>query len=418
MTRSERSWILYDWANSAYSLTVTAAVFPIFFKTTAASGMEGYQSTAAWGYANSLATVTIALLAPILGTIADYPGRKKRFLAGFLILGVCATLSLVLIREGRWLMALALYVFSALGFAGANVFYDALLVDVTTRERMDWVSASGFAYGYIGSTIPFILGMLVIVGYRPLGLPGPGTGIRLAFAITAFWWALFSIPILRNVHQIHSVSPSATPVADSFRRIGATFGDIRRYRSSFVFLAAYFFYIDGVGTIIKMATAVGTDIGIDANMLLVILLATQLVAFPFALLYGRLARRFSARRMLFVGVGAYCVIVIIAYYLPSFASGGTRLLMFWILAMMVATSQGGIQALSRSFFGKLIPADRAAEFFGFYNIFGKFAAIMGPALVGLFSQVTGRTGGGVLSLLVLFLVGGLLLGRVREEMAT
>jgi UMF1 family MFS transporter len=417
MTRVERSWVLYDWANSAYSITVTAAVFPIFFKTTAASGMEGYQSTALWGYANSLATVVIAVLAPILGTIADYPDRKKRFFLAFLILGVCATASFVLIQERQWVRALVLYLFSALGFAGANVFYDALLVDVTTREKMDWVSASGFAYGYIGSTIPFMLGMAVIIGYRRMGLPNPASGVKLAFLITAVWWALFSIPLVRNVHQLHAIPPSETPIADSFRRIADTFRHIRRYRSAFVFLVAYFFYIDGVDTIIKMAAAVGTDIGIGANMLLAILLATQIVAFPFALLYGRLAGRFSARRMLFVGIAAYCLIVLIAFLLPALPSAGTRVVMFWVLAMLVATSQGGIQALSRSLFGKLIPADRAAEFFGFYNIFGKFAAIMGPFMVGFFSQVTGRTNGGVLSLLVLFLVGGALLARVPAARA-
>ena len=329
-----------------------------------------------------------------------------------------ATFGFALIGEGQWVRALVLYIASALGFAGANIFYDSFLTDVTTRERMDWVSSSGFAYGYIGSTIPFVLGMAAIMGYRVLGFTSSVPAVRIAFVITGLWWGLFTIPLLRHVRQLHFIAPSPSPVRDSFRRIAGTLREIRRHRNAFLFLAAYFFYIDGVDTIIKMATVFGTDIGISANMLLVILLVIQIVAFPFALLYGRLARTVSARTMLFAGIGVYTVIVITAFFLPLLPTPGARLGMFWVLSLLVATSQGGIQALSRSFYGRLIPAERSAEFFGFYNIFGKFAAIMGPFLVGFFSVLTRRSNVGVLSLIVLFVIGGVLLTRVKDEQPT
>ncbi len=414
VTKQERSWILYDVANSAYSITITAAIFPIFFKGVAAKGMEGFDSTAYWGYANSIAEIAIAVLAPILGTIADYRDSKKRFFASFFALGVISVLAFTLIGEGQWLRALLLYGASAIGFAGANIFYDSFITDVTEPARMDWVSSSGFAYGYIGSTIPFIIGMAGIILYAQLGFASSLPAVRIAFVITGLWWAVFTIPILRRVHQTHFVEASAHPVRDSFARLAGTFREIRRYRNAFTFLLAYFFYIDGVDTIIKMAVVFGTDVGIGANTLLIILLAIQFVAFPFALIYGKLAAATSTRFMLFVGIGVYTLIVITAFFLPVLPTPSARVALFWVLSMLVATSQGGIQALSRSFYGRLIPADRSAEFFGFYNIFGKFAAIMGPFLMGFFSQITRRSNVGVLSLILLFIVGAVVLTRVKD----
>jgi UMF1 family MFS transporter len=376
--------------------------------------MEGYDSTALWGYANSLYTIAIALLAPVLGAIADTRDTKKRFFAAFFVLGVVSVLSFTLIAEGQWMRALLLYVASAIGFAGANIFYDSFLTDVTQPQRMDWISSSGFAWGYIASCIPFVLGMAAILMHRQLGFETSLPAVRIAFVLTGVWWALFTIPLLRNVRQTHFVEAVDHPMRAGFARLAETFREIRRYRNAFLFLLAYFFYIDGVDTIIKMATAFGTDIGIDANTLLVILLVIQVVAFPFALLHGRLARATSARLMLFVGIGVYTVIVITAFFLPL-VPAGARLGLFWALSLLVATSQGGIQALSRSFYGKLIPAERSAEFFGFYNIFGKFAAIMGPLLMGVFTQVTRRSNVGVLSLILLFLAGAAVLTRVRES---
>ncbi len=410
--REERSWILYDWANSAYSIIITTAIFPIFYESITPE--EIYVST--WGYANSLASLAVAVMAPILGTLADYWGRKKRFFLLFFAVGVLTTTSLILVGEGQWLLALILYVGSVIGFSGANVFYDSFLVDVTSEERMDWVSASGFGWGYIGSTLPFMASMILIINADGFGL-ATGTAVRLAFVLTGAWWLVFSIPMIRNVRQSYGIDPSPTPVADSFRRLARTVADIRRYREAFLFLVAYFFYIDGVDTIIKMATPIALRMGIDSNMLLVILLAIQIVAFPFALLYGRLARVVGARRMLFVGIGIYVTVVFVAYFLPTFESLRTRTVMFWVLSMMVASSQGGIQALSRSMFGKLIPKDKSAEFFGFYNIFGKFAAIMGPFMVGFFAQITGSDRVGILSILILFAVGGIVLRIARPGKA-
>lgn len=415
MNKQERSWVFYDWANSAYSIAITSTIFPIFFKSVLSKGVEGYTSTAWLGYGNSIYTLVIAVLAPILGTIADYKNYKKRFFLGFFLLGVVATACLALTREGGWISALVIYIFTALGFAGANIFYDSFLVDVAPRERMDWVSTSGFAWGYIGSTIPFILGIALIMKYDLLGFSTSVPAVKISFFVTALWWFVFTIPLLKNVKQTYFIEPSRSPVGDSFRRLADTFRRIRQYRNVFIFLIAYFLYIDGVDTIIKMATAFGTDMGISANMLMIILLAVQFVAFPFALLYGKLAKVFSAKRMLFVGICVYVVITITAFFIPYFKDPKTKVMVFWIVSMLVASSQGGIQALSRSFYGKLIPKEGSAEFFGFYNIFGKFAAILGPFLMGLVTQVTKSSGVGILSIIVLFVAGGIVLTMAKEN---
>jgi UMF1 family MFS transporter len=404
MSREERSWVTYDWANSAYSIVITTAIFPLFYESIAPA--EIYVST--WGYANSIASLFVAVLAPVLGTIADYWGRKKKFFAFFFLIGVITTVSLVLVGEGQWMLGLVLYVGSVIGFSGANLFYDSLLVDVTTEDRMDWVSAAGFGFGYIGSTIPFIAGILLILFAEPLGLTTIAA-TRITFLLTGGWWLLFGIPLLRNVQQIYGIEPQGHPIRDSFRRLGRTLKHIRSYKPVFIFLIAYFFYIDGVDTIIRMATPIALAMGIESNTLLIILLAIQLVAFPFALLYGRLANRFGAWRMLFVGIAVYVGVVLVAFFLPSVEDIGTRTALFWVLSMMVASSQGGIQALSRSVYGKLIPKKNSAEFFGFYNIFGKFAAIMGPFLVAFFTQITGQERFGILSVLLLFAIGGAIL---------
>jgi len=408
MTKQERSWVLYDWANSAFSVAITTAIFPLFFKAYAAVDLPNNVSTAYWGYWNSIATFIIAILAPILGTIADYKNRKKRFLAFFWIMGIMGTGLLSLINEGQWIMALTIYVISLVGFSGANVFYDAFLVDVTSDERMDWVSSNGFAWGYLGSTIPFIISIIFILKPSIIGLNGDIEAQKFSFVITALWWGIFTIPLLLNVKQKNYIPPSKTPIKDSFERLTKTISNIRSNKNIFIFLIAYFFYIDGVGTIIKMATSYGSDVGIATNDLLIILLVTQFVAFPFALIYGKLAHKVSAKFMLFIGIGIYTVLTIYAYFINSTFD-------FWVLAMLVASSQGGIQALSRSLYGKLIPKEKSAEFYGFYNIFGKFAAVLGPFLVGFFSQISGSSRTGIFSIVVLFVIGGLVLTRVKER---
>ncbi|WP_456272951.1 MFS transporter [Bacillus sp. AK031] len=408
-TKEENSWIFYDWANSAYSIIISTAVFPLFYKAAATNaGVSAADSTAYLGYTIAIATFILAMLGPILGTIADYRGFKKKFFTFFFILGVTFTAMLAFIPSDQWLLLLIFYTFAAVGSAGANVFYDAFLTDVTTDEKMNRVSARGFGFGYIGSTIPFIISIAIIILAQSGTIPLSTTmASKIAFLITALWWGLFTIPLFKNVHQKYYIEREPNPVANSFKRLGKTFKEIKKYRPLFLFLLAYFFYIDGVGTIITMSTAYGTDLGITSTNLLIILFVTQVVAAPFAILYGKLAERFTGKKMLYVGIIIYIFVCIYAYFLET-------TLDFWILAMLVATSQGGIQALSRSYFARLIPKQNANEFFGFYNIFGKFASIMGPLLVAVTAQVTGDSSTGVFSLVVLFIIGILILSRVPE----
>jgi UMF1 family MFS transporter len=413
MTKEELSWVLYDVGNSAFVLVMVTALMPIFFKDIAAASMSGVESTANWGFANSAASLILALAAPVLGAMADYRDRKKRFFFFFLYLGLIFTLSLVFVGRGQWLLCLFLFVFARVGWAGANIFYDAFLPDVTVPQRMDLISSRGYAYGYVGSVIPFLLiiGLLQIGGMSG-GLPEGPT--RAGFIIVALWWFLLSLPAMKNLRQIHYLPAEAMPIRQSFRRLWRTFQEIRHYKQPFLFLAAYFFYIDGVDTIISMSTAYGRDLGFGVTLLIVVLLFIQLAAFPFALLFGRMAGRFGARRMIFFGIGVYCLVTFVAFLLPSFDNITHKTIAFWALAFLVASSMGGIQALSRSYFCQLIPAEKSAEFFGFYNVFGKFAAITGPFLMAVVGRLTGDSRWGVLSLLLLFIIGAVLLSRVKE----
>jgi MFS transporter, UMF1 family len=408
-TKEENSWVMYDWGSSAYSIIITTAVFPLFYKAAATNaGVSAANSTAYLGYTIAIATFILAMLGPILGTIADYQGNKKRFFRFFFTLGVTATAVLAFIPTDQWLLLLICYTFAAIGSTGANIFYDAFLVDVTKEDRMDRVSSRGFGMGYIGSTIPFIISIAIILLAQKEVLPiTTNTASKIAFLITALWWGLFTIPLFKHVHQRYYIEREPNPIANSFKRLSGTFREIKKYRALFLFLMAYFFYIDGVGTIISMSTAYGSDLGISATSLLIILFVTQVVAAPFAILYGRLAERFGGKKMLYVGIIVYIIVCIYAYFLKTTMD-------FWILAMLVATSQGGIQALSRAYFAKLVPKEKSNEFFGFYNIFGKFASIMGPLLVGVTAQVTGNTNSGVFSLVILFIVGLVILARVPE----
>ncbi|MGG1677086.1 MFS transporter [Neobacillus sp. NRS-1170] len=409
MTKKEKSWVLFDWANSAYSIIITTAVFPLYFKAAAKeAGLAAATSTAYWGYANSFATLLISICAPVLGSIADFKGFKKRFFTFFFALGIIFTLLLALVPSDQWLILLICYMVTVIGFGGTNIFYDAFLVDVTTEERMNQVSSKGYAMGYIGSTIPFIIGIALIILAQQEILPlSVSVASQISFAITALWWGLFTIPMLRNVNQVYYKERVPNPIVNGFKQFFSTFSKIKLYRPLFLFLLAYFFYIDGVNTIITMSTTYGADLGIDSQSLLIILFATQVVAAPFAVLYGKLADKFNAKTMLLVGIFVYIVICTYAYFLKT-------TLDFWILAMLVASSQGGIQALSRSYFAKLVPKEHANEFFGFYSIFYKFAAILGPSLMGFTAYVTGNTNSGVFSLVVLFIIGGLVLLRVPE----
>lgn len=348
------------------------------------------------------------MIGPILGTIADYRGMKKKFFTFFFVLGVTFTTMLAFVPFDNWLLLLIFYTLAALGATGANVFYDGFIVDVTTNERMHKVSSRGYSLGYIGSTIPFLLSIVIILLAQREIIPISSTNAsRIAFVITAVWWVIFSIPMFKNVKQIHFVEKEGNLIVESFKRLGNTFKEIRQYRTVFLFLLAYFFYIDGVGTIISMSTAYGSDLGLSATSLLIVLFATQVVAGPFALLYGKLASKFTEKKMLYVGIIVYIIVCSYAFFLDTIVD-------FWILAMLVATSQGGIQALSRSYFAKIVPKENSNEFFGFYNIFGKFASIMGPLLVAITAQVTGNSSYGVFSLIILFIIGFIILTKVPE----
>ncbi|WP_231495260.1 MFS transporter [Oceanobacillus picturae] len=409
-TKQETSWMYYDWANSAYSIIITTAIFPIFYKAQAtAAGVEAADSTAYLGYTIAIFTFILAMIGPILGTFADYEGYKKKFFLGFLLMGLVSTFSLIFVPEGEWLLLLIIFTISSLGLRGANLFYDAFLVDVTEDKRMNKVSARGFALGYIGSAIPFIISIGIILMAQQEIIPiSSTTASKIAFVITFIWWGVFSIPMLKNVKQIHGIKRGPKPIRTSFLRLKNTVKNISQYKYLTIFLIAYFFYIDGVGTIISMSTAYGTDVGVSSTILLVVLLVTQIVAAPFAVLYGKLADRFSAKAMLNVGIIVYTIVCIYGYFLETAFD-------FWVLAMLVATSQGGIQALSRSYFAKLVPKANANEFFGFYNIFGKFASVAGPILVGATAQITGKTNAGILSLIILFIIGMIILNFVPSD---
>jgi UMF1 family MFS transporter len=416
LTKEEKSWILYDVANSSFILIIVTTVMPIFFKDVASRGVADAVSTANWGFANSIASFILAAAAPVIGALADYRNYKKRFFTAFFLAGISFTLLLVTVDAGNWLACLIFYVAAKFAYSGANLFYDAFLVDVTEKKKMDWISSCGYAWGYIGGTIPFLVVIAVILytmsgsGSRAI----PVSAVRFAFIAVSLWWGILSIPMLKNVHQVYFIPPSRNPLRETLSRLITTFKEIREFRNAFLFLVAYFFYIDGVDTIIIMATAYGRDIGLGTVALILVVLMIQIVAFPFALLYGSLSKRFSAKSLLFCGIGVYAAITLASFFLPVLPTHEMRLIGFWILAFFVATSQGGIQALSRSFFGKLIPPQSSAEFFGFYNVFGKFAAITGPFLMGMVTRMTGHSRFGTLSLLILFILGGILLFRVKE----
>lgn len=394
LTKEEKSWILYDCGNSAYSLAITTALFPIVF------GMFNGVNHMDLGYFNSLASILVAVLSPILGAFADYKDKKKRFFTFFALVGIISTLSFTFISpdSGQWQLLIVMYILSCIGFAGANIFYDSFLVDVTTDEKMDKVSASGFAYGYISSVIPFGISLVVIL---VMGMD-VAIGYQIGFFITAIWWGLFTIPMIKDVRQRHYIEPEPNPVGQSFKRLRQTFLQIKDYKIVFIFLIAYFCYIDGVDTIIKMVVPYATSVlgsdGLNTFMLLAILLVIQIVAFPCALMYGALAKKYSTRTMILVGITTYVIACIAAFFI-------SEMWHIFVLGILIGSAQGGIQALSRSYYGKIIPKERSNEFFGFYNIFGKFAAIIGPFLMALTTTITGDARYSILSIIPLFIIG-------------
>ncbi|MGI6214842.1 MAG: MFS transporter [Christensenellales bacterium] len=506
-TKAEKSWILYDWANSVYATNIMAAIFPTIFVSIAGESGDLW-----WGYATSIATFIIAVLAPILGAFADYKGVKKKLFTAFMLLGVVSTLSLSFTND--WRIMLVIYAISRIGFNGSNLFYDSFLTDVTTNERMDKVSSWGYAMGYIGgSTIPFIASIIVLI---KLGYSNP-VAQKFSIIITSVWWLVFSIPFLKNVEHMHYKDTGERPsIRRIFTNVGNTFKDIMNEQGMMLFIIAYFFYIDGVGTIISVSTAYGAALGLGAVGMILALLVTQIVAMPCSILFPKLAKKISTRRSLMFAIAVYMFICVVGflmgytlephqasynsvydthmeqaidnlsvqfedealadkaiknYMLSSrplirdkkdeelnslklswegisesdsekaliaqkelyssniafaqenkdtiddyYAAQRKSSVLFWAMAILVGTVQGGIQATSRSYFGKLIPKNRSNEFFGFFDIFGKFASVIGPLLYSFVAGITGRSSYGTLCLLVLFIIGFVILKGAKKPL--
>ncbi len=404
MTPMEKKWVLYDVGNSAFTMLVST-IFPIYFNYLAGNaGISDVDYLAYWGYAASVSTLCVALLGPTLGAIADTKNFKKRIFKWTLVVGVLGCVILGFLSS--WIWFLGIFVLAKVGYSSSLVFYDAMLTDVTEPERMDTVSSQGFAWGYIGSCIPFIASLGVVLGGGSLGLSMQAS-MTIAFLITAVWWLASAVPLLLSFQQKHYVEVSGHVVRESFARLGRTFLDIKKEKHIFVFLLAFFFYIDGVYTIIDMATAYGQALGLDSTGLLLALLLTQVVAFPSVLILNQVAKRVKPTQILTVCIFAYLGISVYAYFLDTQTD-------FWILAVLVGMFQGSVQALSRSYFGKIIPAEKAGEYFGIYDICGKGAAILGTTLVSVMSQITGKMNVGVSAISVLFVIGLLLFRKAMK----
>jgi len=404
---SKISWALYDWANSAFATTIMAGFFPLFFKSYWANPDQPAQSTFYLGLANSLASVVIAAVAPFLGAVADQGGSKKKFLLTFTFLGIVMTGGLRLLEQGLWQMAILFYLTANIGWSGANIFYDALLPDVSNKKDVDFVSSLGYAMGYIGGGLLFLLNVLMYLKYQTFGFSDAASSIKFSFLTVALWWAVFSVPIFLFVKEPRT-APSASfsrVVRMGWRQLKSTLTDLKQYRIVVLFLFAYWLYIDGVDTIVRMAVDYGKFLNFPDSTLISALLLVQFIAFPAALLYSGIAAKLGTKNAVLTGIFGYILVTFFGYFMY-------REWHFYFLAVLVGLFQGGIQALSRSLYTRLIPLNKAAEFFGFYNMLGKFAAVIGPFLMGLVTVLSGNARLGILSLLLLFISGGLVLWKV------
>jgi len=422
-------WAMYDWANSAFSTTVMAGFFPIFFKQYWSVGADVNQSTAMLGFGNSIASLFVALMAPLLGAIADRGSLKKKFLIFFAYLGVLMTAGLYLVEKGDWMVAIFVYVMGVIGFSGSNIFYDSLLPSVADESKVDSVSSLGFAMGYLGGGLLFLLNVVMTLQPAIFGLADASEAVRWSFVSVAFWWGAFTFITIAWVPEpeIGNNKRQGSLVSDGFNQLYRTFQEIRHLKTVLLFLLSYWFYIDGVDTIIKMAVDYGISIGFESNDLIIALLIVQFVGFPAALIFGRLGERWGVRPSIFLAIVVYIAVTIWGTMMREKYE-------FYVLAIVIGLVQGGIQALSRSYYSRLIPKNQAAEYYGFYNMLGKFAAIIGPALM----AVVGLTMRNVLmpesptaeqlievgqdasrwsiaSIIVLFVIGGTLLFFVDEE---
>ncbi len=411
MTRAEKSWVMYDWANSVYAIIVMTSIYPIFFSQVAGEGGD-----ALWAAGSSAAMLAVAIAAPIVGAFADYRGYKRKLFLFFFALGIGFTIFAAFAQSVPAM--LTGYVVSNIGFSTSCLMYDSFLTDTTTPERMDTVSGYGYAMGYIGgSTIPFVAAIILVQTV------GGALAVRISMLITAAWWLVFSIPFIKNIRQEHWIEkPRTGAVGSAFRSVLETAKKIYRDKTVFKFVVAYFFYIDGVGTIIKMSTSYGAALGLDATGMTAALLVTQLVAVPCSIWFSRLARRFGSMKILTGAVCVYLAICCVGFIMgfgleESWFGNDTGLVLFWTLAFMVGTVQGGIQALSRSHFGRLVPPENSGEYFGFFDIFGKFATVMGPALYAVTKTITGRSSFSILSIVLLFAVALIIMSTGKKEKA-
>lgn len=400
------SWCMYDWANSAFATTVMAAVLPIYYSQVAGVTLPGNTATAYWGYTTALALLITALLAPIMGAIADYSGSKKKLLMTFAAIGIFATALLYFVTTGDWVIASLFFIIGNVGFATSEVFYNSLLPSVAGPGKIDQVSTKGYALGYLGGGILLGINVLMIEFMSDTML-----ATRLSFVTVSIWWAVFTIPLIKNVKEpkVKEISsPAVNPVTGGFIRLAVTFKKIKNYRQLFLFLIAFWVYNDGIGTIIKMATIYGAEIGIDQTTLIGALLMTQFVGIPFSFGFGRLAKNIGTKNSIMIGLIVYTVISIGGYFMQT-------ALHFWILAFLVGTVQGGTQALSRSLFGSMLPESKTSEFYGFYGMSSKFAGIIGPLVFAVVTQITGTSRLSIISLIFFFILGGYLLHKVDEK---
>ena len=405
MTREEKNWVLYDVGNSAFVLLV-ATIMPIYFNYLAENaGLSAADYLAYCGYATSAATLIVALLAPVFGTLADTEGLKKPIFTSTMLIGGIGCLALGFSRQ--WFLFLLIYIIAKIGFSGSLIFYDSMLGDITTEDRVDNVSSQGYAWGYIGSCVPFVVCLGVVLGAGKIGI-STELAMMISFAIVAVWWIGASIPLLKSYQQKHYVERQPKAVQNSFKRLGATLKNIRNEKKIFLFLLAFFFYIDGVYTIIDMATAYGTALGLDSTGLLLALLVTQLVAFPFAIIFGRLSKCYDVRTLITICIAAYFGIAVFAIFLKAQWQ-------FWIMAILVGMFQGGIQALSRSYFTKIIPAEKSGEYFGLMDICGKGASFLGTTVIRLIAQFTGKVNIGVGAISLFFVLGMIVFKMATAE---
>jgi UMF1 family MFS transporter len=413
VTPEQRAWAWYDWANSTYFTTVITAVFPAFYATYATAGLEPAQATARFGAITTISVAIIAVVSPVLGAIADFTGIKKKLLAVFMMIGVSAAAAMVLIQRGDWVLASALFFIGNIGVSGSTVFYDSLLPHVATAEQSDRVSAAGYALGYLGGGILLLLNLAWILSPQAFGFADTAAATKASFASVAVWWLVFSIPLMMRVAEPPVMLDAGETrqtnlLAAAFGRLGRTFRDMRRYKHAFLLFIAMLLYQDGIQTIIRMASVYGAEIGIDQNAQIAAFVMVQFLGIPFAFLFGALGTRIGTKRALFVALAVYTLATIIGFFM-------TTVTQFFLLAAMVATVQGGAQALSRSMFSRLIPTNKTSEFFGFYAVAERFATVLGPLVFTVSVLLTGSSRFAVLFIVTFFAAGALLLSRVNEE---